>query len=217
MIFRPVLNHYPAVRPDISPFVPPLNSGCEVGGIAGVRLLTIPAQVDPRGALAELWREEQHGRAEQAYISITRPDTVKGWHLHCLPCGMIIGSVRRGIVVQTDRFVLLRGRIRVGLVDLRDYNGSGTAASGDVCHPARYAAAAGVPSAEVELDAGLGFSRLDIPPGVAHGWIALGSEDAHVLNIVSRAYDGTQERRCDPHGPVAPGLPAWEWRARRDG
>lgn len=217
MILRPVLDHYPAVRSPDSPFVPPLNPGREVGGIAGVRLLTIPAHVDPRGALAELWREGQDGPAEQVYVSITRPDTVKGWHLHCLPDGLIIGSVRRGIVVQTDRFVLLRGRIRVGLVDLRDYNGSGTAASGNVCHPARYAAAAGVPSAEVELDAGLGFSRLDIPPGVAHGWIALGSEDAHVLNIVSRAYDGVMERRCDPHGPVAPGLPAWDWRARRDG
>lgn len=215
MILRPVLDHYPAVRPADSPFVPPLNPGREVGGIARTQLLTIPAHVDPRGALAELWREYHDGHADQVYVSITRPDTVKGWHLHCLPGGSVYGDNKDR--AQTDRFIVLRGRIRVGLVDLRGYAGNGSAASGNVCHPARYAAVSGVPAAEVELDAGLGFSRLDIPPGVAHGWIALGGEDAHVLNVVSRAYDGVQERRCDPHGPVAPGLPAWDWRARRDG
>lgn len=215
MIHRSVLDHYPAVRPADSPLIPPLNPGREVGGIPGVRLLSLPAHVDPRGALAELWRAGQDGPAEQVYVSITRPDTVKGWHLHCLPDGGIHGSVRRDLVVQTDRFVLLRGRIRVGLVDLRGFDRPNVRRR--PCHPARYAQEAGVPAAEVELDAGLGFFRLDIPPGVAHGWIALGHEDAHVLNIVSRAYDGTQERRCDPHGPVAPGLPPWDWRAPRDG
>lgn len=225
MILRPVLDHYPAVRPPDSPFVPPLNPGREVGGIAGVRLLTIPAKVDPRGALAELWREGQDGPSEQVYVSITRPDTVKGWHLHCLPDGSVAvaGDVPGRIVygnirerVQTDRFVLLRGRVRVALVDLRGYQ-ERTTHPRTAIHPDQFTRITGVPSAEVELDAGLGFSRLDIPPGVAHGWIALGADDAHVLNVVSRAYDGTAERRCDPHGPVAPGLPAWDWRARRDG
>jgi dTDP-4-dehydrorhamnose 3,5-epimerase-like enzyme len=215
MILRPVLDHYPAVRPPDSPFVPPLNPGREVPGISGARLLTISAHVDPRGALAELWREGQDGPAAQAYISITRPNTVKGWHLHCMPGGLATDPVPTG-AIQVDRFVLLRGRIRVGLVDLRGYDGSLWRGL-ETLRPSEFTHETGIPSAEVELDAGLGFSRLDIPPGVAHGWIALGSDDAHVLNLVSRAYDGTQERRCDPHGPVAPGLPAWDWRARRDG
>ena len=214
MILRPVLDHYPAVRPADSPFIPPLNPGREVGGIAGARLLTIPAHVDPRGALAELWREGQDGPAEQVYVSITRPDTVKGWHLHCSPGGAT--DRESPIRLQTDRFVLLRGRVRVALVDIRGYQERATHPRTAI-HPDRFTKITGVPSAEVELDAGLGFSRLDIPPGVAHGWIALGGEDAHVLNIVSRAYDGVMERRCDPRGPVAPGLPAWGWRARRDG
>lgn len=214
MILRPVLEHYPAVRPADSPFVPTLNVGREVGGIAGTRLLTISAHVDPRGALAELWREGQDGPAEQVYVSITRPDTVKGWHLHCTPGG---STDRQGPVrPQTDRFVLLRGRVRIALVDLRE-DQDRAAHPRTPIRPDQFTSITGILSAEVELDAGLGFCRLDIPPGVAHGWIALGNEDAHVLNIVSRAYDGTQERRCDPHGPVAPGLPAWDWRARRDG
>lgn len=210
MIHRPVLDHYRAVNLPDAPFVPRRPPSYGVG-IDDVLVTATTWRVDPRGALGELYREAFDGPCEQAYVSITRPDSVKGWHLHCAPRGDV------GPFGQTDRFVLLRGRIRLGLVDLRGYDGKGTAASGNVCHPTRYTVATGLPSAEVELDSALGCLRVDIPPGVAHGWIALGNEDAHVLNLVSRAYDGTQERRCDPHGPVAPGLPAWEWRARRDG
>lgn len=210
MIHRPVLDHYRAVNQPDAPFVPRRPPSYGVG-IDGVLVTATAWRVDPRGALGELYREAFDGPCEQAYVSITRPDSVKGWHLHCAPRGDV------GAFGQTDRFVLLSGRLRLGLVDLRGYDGNGTAASGNVCHPARYASATGLPAAEIELDSALGCLRVDIPPGVAHGWIALGSKDAHVLNLVSRAYDGTQERRCDPHGPVAPGLPAWEWRARRDG
>jgi dTDP-4-dehydrorhamnose 3,5-epimerase-like enzyme len=211
MIHLPVLDHYRAVNQPDAPFVPRRPASYGVG-IDDVLVTATAWRVDPRGALGELYRSAFDGRCEQAYVSITRPDSVKGWHLHCLPGGRC-GQVH----AQTDRFVLLRGRIRLGLVDLRGYDGHGSAASGNVCHPSRYSSVAGLPSAEIELDSALGCLRVDIPPGVAHGWIALGNEDAHVLNLVSRAYDGTQERRCDPHGPVAPGLPAWEWRARRDG
>lgn len=217
MIHRPVLDHYRAVNLPDAPFVPkrPPYGGV---GIDDVIVTATAWRVDPRGALGELYREAFDGPCEQAYVSITRPDSVKGWHLHCAPDGVARGgkgeAMRR---VQTDRFLLLRGRIRIALIDLRGYGGKGTAASGNVCHPTRFHAATGLPSAEVELDSALGCLRVDIPPGVAHGWIALGNEDAHVLNLVSRAYTGVQERRCDPHGQVAPGLPAWDWRARRDG
>jgi dTDP-4-dehydrorhamnose 3,5-epimerase-like enzyme len=217
MILQPVLDHYRAVNQPDAPFVPrrPPSYGVGIGDV----LVTATAwRVDPRGALGELYREAFDGSCEQAYVSITRPDSVKGWHLHCTPSGHDRAMTRDAMrAIQTDRFVLLRGRLRLGLVDLRGYGGDGTAASGNVCHPTRYTAATGLPSAEIELDSALGCLRVDIPPGVAHGWIALGGEDAHVLNLVSREYDGTQERRCDPHGPVAPGLPAWDWRARRDG
>lgn len=216
MIHRPVLDHYRAVNLPDAPFVPRRPPSYGVG-IDDVLVTATAWRVDPRGALGELFREAFDGLCEQAYISITRPDSVKGWHLHCRPDGGGYKMPGPSSAIQTDRFVLLRGRIRLGLVDLRGYDGNGAAASGNVCHPARYSSVAGLPSAEIELDSALGCLRVDIPPGVAHGWIALGGDDAHVLNLVSRAYDGTQERRCDPHGPVAPGLPAWEWRARRDG
>ncbi len=210
MIHLPVLGHYPAVVPADCPYTPTRPPTTRLA-IEGVVVTATRWNVDPRGALGELYREQFDGPCEQAYVSITRPDSVKGWHLHCAPRGDV------GPFGQTDRFILLRGRIRLGLVDLRGYGGEGPASSGNVCHPARYAAVTGLPAGEVELDSALGCLRVDIPPGVAHGWIALGADDAHVLNLVSRAYDGVQERRCDPHGPVAPGLPAWEWRARRDG
>jgi dTDP-4-dehydrorhamnose 3,5-epimerase-like enzyme len=216
MIHLPVLDHYRAVNQPDAPFVPRRSPSYRVG-IHDVLVTATAWRIDPRGALGELYREAFDGPCEQAYVSITRPDSVKGWHLHCRPDGSGYKMPGPSNAVQTDRFVLLRGRIRLGLVDLRGYDGNGSAASGNVCHPALYATATGLPSAEVELDSALGCLRVDIPPGVAHGWIALGNEDAHVLNLVSRAYDGTQERRCDPHGPVAPGLPAWEWRSRRDG
>ena len=210
MIHRPVLDHYRAVNQPDAPFVPRRPPSYGVG-IDDVLVTATAWRVDPRGALGELYREAFDGPCKQAYVSITRPDSTKGWHLHATPNGEC------GPFAQTDRFVLLRGRIRIALIDLRGYDGSGTAASGNVCHPTRYTATTGLPSAEVELDSALGCLRVDIPPGVAHGWIALGGEDAHVLNLVSRAYTGVQERRCDPHGQVAPGLPAWDWRARRDG
>lgn len=217
MIHASVLAHYPAVRAPAEPFAPAAPKFRTVG-ILGVVVWECPWLVDPRGALSELWRQDPilHAdtdgrRVEQAYVSVTRPDVVKGLHLHALPDGGC------GVDAQKDRFVLLRGRIRLGLVDLRGYDGTGTTSVGIACPPPRFAEVSGLPSAEVELDSALGCLRVDIPPGVAHGWIALGNEDAHVLNLVSRAYCGTQERRCDPHGPVAPGLPGWAWRGRRDG
>lgn len=218
MLNKIVLDHYPAVRnPDGPAFNPPLQRFRALP-VHGVILWECPWIIDPRGALTELWREDcvlrsdTDGRkVEQAYISLTRPNTVKGWHLHSTSNGDC------GADAQKDRFVVLSGRIRLGFVDLRGYNGKATAAVGNACHPTRYTQTTGFPSAEVELDSSLGCWRVDIPPGVAHGWIALGSEDARVLNLVSHSYDGQQERRCDPHGPVAPGLPPWDWRASRDG
>ena len=59
--------------------------------------------------------------------------------------------------------------------------------------------------------------RVEIPPGVAHGWISLGNEPLVVLNMPDLPYDGTDEYRTDPRGPVATGLPAVDFHEKCDG
>ena len=64
---------------------------------------------------------------------------------------------------------------------------------------------------------------MEVLPGVAHGWIAL--EDCAILNCVSHEYQGDDEFRTDPHGPVCPVKdwpgktdgPTYDWFRRRDG
>jgi dTDP-4-dehydrorhamnose 3,5-epimerase len=57
---------------------------------------------------------------------------------------------------------------------------------------------------------------LAIPPGAAHGWMALGNESAVVMNMPNREYTGLDEYRRDPHEGPAPDTP-YDWRRCRDG
>jgi len=142
---------------------------------------------------------DRAGRIRQAYISITHPDTVKGWHLHCL---------------QTDRFVVVRGRIIVATFDLRKL--------GQLDEPGHHF----IEVEEHVLNSDLRPATFVIPPGVAHGWYNPGPQDAWVLNLCSEEYDGTDEwrrpadsmidrRRGDGPFPM-PGI-AYDWRCNRDG
>lgn len=185
--------------------------------IPGARVMQLRWHADERGALCEVHRdswtpdwpkapdadrtpqqhvewigaareaERFHNQAPQVYVSETQPGVVKGWHLH--PAGLDCD--------QTDRFSCIAGRIRLVLVDLRP--------GGDPT------------PVEIVLDPARRMLRVEIPPGVAHGWICLSDTPAMVINAVSRAYDGLAEYRCDPHGPPGPVLPVYDWRARRDG
>ncbi|MBD3276724.1 MAG: dTDP-4-dehydrorhamnose 3,5-epimerase, partial [Candidatus Aegiribacteria sp.] len=73
---------------------------------------------------------------------------------------------------QYDFWVPLKGRLRVGLADLR--KDSGTCGK----------------SMEVEMDAEK-YQGLLIPPGVAHGFAAL--EEVILVYVVSNYYDGSDE------------------------
>jgi dTDP-4-dehydrorhamnose 3,5-epimerase len=146
--------------------------------------------LDARGGLAELFREswdlsmlassEERGSipCRQAYISATSPGVVKAWHLH---------------KEQTDRFVLMRGRLLVAMC------GHGETKVNNYV-----------------LDADKSPVLLQVPPMTAHGWYALGNKEAWVLNLCSHEYDGTDEFRRPPHEGPWPGV-TYDWRTNRDG
>jgi dTDP-4-dehydrorhamnose 3,5-epimerase-like enzyme len=196
--------------------------------LPGVRVVPLRWHADARGALCEMHRSSwdvlldragnethdygamQERRADivgavarQVYVSETRAGTVKGWHLHTL---------------QVDRFACLRGSARLVLADLRQPLPD-SARLGRVAEISIYGLAAmralGFPIVSVHLDATRAPVRVEVPPGIAHGWLAL--EDCAILNAVSREYDGTDEWRTDPHGPVAEGWPKYLWRETLDG
>jgi dTDP-4-dehydrorhamnose 3,5-epimerase len=138
--------------------------------------------LDARGGLVELFRGSWTlGYCEepcrQVYISATSPGVVKAWHMH---------------EKQTDRFILVRGRLLVVLC--RD----------------------GAPPKEYVLDANKTPRLLVVPPFTAHGWMALGNEEAWVLNLVSEEYTGMDEMRRPPHEGPWPDV-AYVWRRNRDG
>ena len=100
---------------------------------------------------------------------------------------------------QVDRFVVVRGSVLVALCDLT------------------------VPREEwrvqeVVLDCQRGPRVLTIPPGVAHGWMALEHQDGEswVMNLCSREYTGSDEFRRGPHDGPVPSVP-YDWRQSRDG
>lgn len=130
---------------------------------------------DPRGALIELWRgsweynNTDDSGVGQAYVSTTLPGVVKGWHCH---------------LKQTDRFFCVRGKIMLVTWDAREaFMNDGPLFTFET----------------KVLEATRSPETVCIPPGVVHGWKALGNEEAWVLNLVSHEYDGTDEWRADPH------------------
>lgn len=159
--------------------------------------------VDARGALVELHRVSWHrerlpgevqlprrGEVAQVYVSTTAEGVVKGWHLHAQ---------------QSDRFTVLRGAVLLALYDLRAH---------DRATRLSYALP---PVHEVVLHPERNPAQVVVPPGWAHGWMALpGYGEAHVLNAVSHEYDGTDEWRRDAHAGPAVGK-GYEWRRSRDG
>ena len=144
-------------------------------GIEGVVLERLVAHHDHRGGLAELVDVTQPFWSEgivYAYAFTVRPGRIKGWGMHKL---------------QTDRYVVLAGNLRVVLHDGRV--GSPTAGHFAELH---------------FTDASPG--RLSIPPGVWHADQNWGETDVRVINFPTRAYDRERpdKYRIDPHsGEIA--------------
>jgi len=111
--------------------------------------------IDDRGWLAELVKEKEDGKIKHIYVTTCLPGVIKAWHMH---------------EKQTDRFILLQGRLLVGLFD--DINNKS------------------------EKHVLIPFSSvLTIPPKIWHGFSAIGNEEAMVLNCTNVDYDPKDEHR----------------------
>lgn len=144
--------------------------------IAGVEVRRLgPIHVDHRGSLLEVidtrdpfWRDP----IVYAYLFTVSPGRIKGWGMHKL---------------QTDRYLLASGRLRVVLFDGR--RDSPTFEAVNQIHFADEAP-----------------GLLSIPPGVWHADQNIGEKEAQVINLPSRAYDraNPDKYRLDPHGGEIP-------------
>lgn len=125
--------------------------------IDGVYLERLDAHADARGSFTEVLRlhDYPHGFA-QVNHSHSAEGVLRGLHFH-----------RQ----QADLWYVPRGRIQVGLVDLRERK-----------EPPR--------SETLYLSADTP-QRLFIPPGVAHGFLAL--EPSDLIYLVTHVYDATDE------------------------
>lgn len=149
--------------------------------IEGVKTKELKIIKDERGFLMEILRsdDELFKKFGQVYISVANHGYVKAWHYH---------------KIQTDNFVCVKGKARVGLYDNRE--GSKTKGNAQ--------------------EFILSFDNpviLQIPPGVFHGFEAAGEEEACVLNIPTEVYnyDQPDELRADPFDNKIP----FKWNACR--
>lgn len=138
----------------------------------GVRYGAIARAADQRGAFRELWRastQATHAGVEtfrQANLSTSAPGVLRGLHLH---------------ERQLDHWIVTAGRAFVALVDVRPMlvapNGADRPS-----HGARPI----VETRELVTD-----DWVDIPRGVAHGFLAL--EPLELVYLVTNEYDGSDE------------------------
>ncbi|MBN1788109.1 MAG: dTDP-4-dehydrorhamnose 3,5-epimerase family protein [Sedimentisphaerales bacterium] len=96
---------------------------------------------------------------------------------------------------QTDHFYVVKGTIKVGLYDNRD--GSNTKGAVNQIYMSQFCPAV-----------------LRIPPGVCHGWMGIGTEEAYIVNMTTEAYDYKlpDEFRIPAHDNDIP----YDW-TRKDG
>jgi dTDP-4-dehydrorhamnose 3,5-epimerase len=141
--------------------------------LPGVRYGTIERHADERGSFRELWRDSDVGAIapEDAGASAgTRPRFVQA-NLSTSAQGVL-----RGIHLhrrQLDRWVIASGRAFVALVDVRPM-------------------LAGGPRPAVETRMLAADDWVEIPAGVAHGFLAL--EAVELVYLVTMEYDGSDER-----------------------
>ena len=131
--------------------------------IDGIELKHLQVNADERGSLMEIWRDDWEfcggeDAPAMSYVSITYPGIVRAWHRH-----------ERG---QVDYFVVVDGKIKVGVYDNREWS-----------------------STQGELDTyiiGEGNKRVIKMPGDCwHGFKALGDERAMLINFPSKLYNYT--------------------------
>jgi len=140
--------------------------------IPGVRFGGIERHADERGSFREIWRTDTSGPIDPRLAGAapgTRPTFVQA-NLSTSAAGVLRGlHLHRR---QFDHWVVASGRAFVALVDIRPMLAGGE-------RPV-------VLTVELVED-----SWVDIPTGVAHGFLAL--EDLELVYLVTNTYDGSDE------------------------
>jgi dTDP-4-dehydrorhamnose 3,5-epimerase len=159
--------------------------------LPGVRYGAIARFGDERGSFRELWREDTFGPIDPALAGASRGDQPRFVQANLSSSAT---GVLRGLHLhqrQLDHWVVAAGRAFVALVDVRPM-------------------LAGAPTPRVETRE-LGEDEwVDIPTGVAHGFLAL--EPLQLVYFVTNPYDGSDELGFAWDDPVAavpwPAVPA---------
>lgn len=162
--------------------------------IPGVRYGRLVRAQDARGSFRELWRASADASLDPAAAGSppgTAPTFVQANLSTSAP------GVLRGLHLhqrQMDHWVIAEGRAFVALVDVRPLLAEPTATPGVEARP-------------LEADA-----WVDIPVGVAHGFLAL--EPLQLIYLVTNEYDGSDEfgfawddRLAAVPWPSVPGTP----------
>jgi dTDP-4-dehydrorhamnose 3,5-epimerase len=150
--------------------------------IPGVRSGRVQRHADERGAFRELWRESTVGRIDPAHAGAP-PDAEPRFVQANLSTSS--AGVLRGLHVhqrQLDRWVIATGRAFIALVDVRPM-------------------LAGAPRPGVETRELSADDWVEIPAGVAHGFLAL--DPVELLYLVTNEYDGSDERGFAWDDPLA--------------
>jgi dTDP-4-dehydrorhamnose 3,5-epimerase len=129
--------------------------------IQGVEVKNLKAIPDERGFLMEILRADDpiFERFGQVYITSCKKGIAKAWHYH---------------KEQSDHFVCLHGTALVVLYDIRKNSPTFSAVEEYILRAP--------PCDENES------KLLKIPPQVAHGFTALGCDEARILNIPTKLY-----------------------------
>ncbi len=139
----------------------------------GVRYGAIERFEDPRGSFREVWREDAFGALDAADAGAPAGSTPRFVQANLSTSS---AGVLRGLHLhrrQLDHWLVASGRAFVALVDVRPM------LTGDAPRPT-------VETRELGPD-----DWLDIPVGVAHGFLAF--EPLQLLYLVTNPYDGSDE------------------------
>ncbi len=151
--------------------------------IEGVFIKELKSIPDERGKLMEMLRcdDQIFKKFGQVYMTTTKPGYVKAWHYH---------------KKQTDNFVCVKGKIRVGLYDDREDSKT----KGEV------------QEFILTLDKPI---LLQIPPQVFHGFESNHTEESIVINIPTEPYnhETPDEYRIDPFDNDIP----FKWKSKKGG
>jgi dTDP-4-dehydrorhamnose 3,5-epimerase len=152
--------------------------------LPGVRYGAVARHGDARGSFRELWREDTFGPIDPAHAGTPR-DTNGPPKFVQANMSTSAAGVLRGLHLhrrQLDHWVVATGRAFVALVDVRPM-------------------LAGEPAPQVETRELQEDDWVDIPTGVAHGFLAL--EPLELVYLVTNLYDGSDERGFAWDDPLA--------------